>query len=489
MTRRFSSRGLSRSVAAVRGTARRAALGAALLGCATFSLPGAANAEMLAPDYSHIHQRVMDNGLTVVVLENQAVPIVTIEIAARNGAFTEPPELNGLSHLYEHMFFKANALIPNQESYLARIRQLGMVFNGTTSSERVNYYFTLQRHNLREGLEFMAAAIKTPAFDEGELEREREVVLGEYDRNEANPYYFMFEAIAELLWYEYPTRKDSLGDRVTISTATVEQMQWMQETYYIPNNSLLILSGAVSPEDGFAMAEEFFADWERGEDPFEAYPIPEHPPLQGTRGVVVQQPVSAPVVQLAWHGPDTRNDIDATYAADVFSFILSQTGSEFQEALVESGVALGASIGYSTQRYVGPISLTLQVTPDNVERAIEIANEQIALFANDDYFTDAQMETAQTLLAIDDLYGQQRTDNLAHTLSYWWCTASLDYYLTYLDQLAAVERSDIRDYVNEYIIGQPRVSVLLADEAAIGAAGFTDEWLTERIVAGVEVAQ
>src|SRR6185503_20462713 len=64
------------------------------------------------------------NGLTVLVAENHALPLVTVQIAAKNGSMTESPEYNGLSHLYEHMFFKANAAIPSQEAYLARAREL-----------------------------------------------------------------------------------------------------------------------------------------------------------------------------------------------------------------------------------------------------------------------------------------------------------------------------------------------------------------------------
>lgn len=455
---------------------------AILTGLLALSGPAPAQAQSaIDVSYEHVHQRVLDNGLTVVVIENHAVPIVTIEIAARNGAFTEPPEYNGLSHLYEHMFFKANEVIPNQEAYLARIRELGMVFNGTTSTERVNYFFTLQSHNLREGLTFMADAIRTPVFVEEELNRERVVVLGEYDRAEANPYWPLYEASQEMLWYEHPTRKDPLGDRETISTATVEQMRWMQETYYIPNNALLVMSGAVAPDDGFAMAEELFGDWERGADPFELYPIPAHPPLQADEGRVITNDVNASVVQIAWHGPSIGQDTDATYAADILSFVLGQTGSTFQEALVESGIALGASIGYQTQRHVGPISLYLEVLPGNEEAAIEAAMAQVALFADDDYFTDAQMETAQTILAVDELYNQQSTDDLAHTLTYWWCTADIDYYLTYIDELAEVTREDVQRYVSTYIHGQPKIAVLVTNAEAVEAGGLTDEWLTAAI--------
>ncbi len=129
----------------------------------------------------------LDNGLEVIAIENYTVPLVTISIAVKNGAYTEPPEYNGLSHLYEHMFFKGNKAIPNQEKYMERQRELGMVWNGSTSTEFVNYYFTLSKDSLQPGLIFMKNAIETPLFNQAELEKEREVVLGEYDRNEATP--------------------------------------------------------------------------------------------------------------------------------------------------------------------------------------------------------------------------------------------------------------------------------------------------------------
>src|SRR4051794_683302 len=80
-----------------------------------------------------IQEHTSPNGLTVLVAEDHALPLVTVEIAAKNGSMTEPPEYNGLSHLYEHMFFKANKALPSQEAYMARARSLGMSWNGTTS--------------------------------------------------------------------------------------------------------------------------------------------------------------------------------------------------------------------------------------------------------------------------------------------------------------------------------------------------------------------
>jgi zinc protease len=138
----------------------------------------------LPPNY---HWKKLDNGLEVVVIENHKVPLATIEIAVKNGAYTEGPEYSGLSHLFEHMFFKANKDYPDQEKFLKRTQELGAIWNGTTGDERVNYFFTFDRDSLEQGLKFMNAAIRFPIYKEEDMQKERPVVDGEFQRGESDP--------------------------------------------------------------------------------------------------------------------------------------------------------------------------------------------------------------------------------------------------------------------------------------------------------------
>src|SRR5213082_2465321 len=221
--------------------------------------------------------RVLANGLEIVVLEDHSVPIVTIELAVRNGSFTEPPELNGLSHLYEHMFFKANRAIANQEEYLQKIGQLGIAYNGETREEVVEYYFTTTSPNIRAAMNFMRDATRYPLFDEKEFERERQVVIGEIDRNESEPNYYLNKEMTDRLFYKYPSRKQALGNRQTVATATTEMMRLIQGRYYVPNNSALVVTGDVQTAEIYKMAQEFFGDWpKREKDPFAEFPMVEH---------------------------------------------------------------------------------------------------------------------------------------------------------------------------------------------------------------------
>jgi zinc protease len=427
---------------------------------------------------AEITSRILPNGLEVVALEDHSVPLVTIELAVRNGSFTEPPELNGLSHLYEHMFFKANRAIANAEDYLQRIGQLGIAYNATTREEVVHYYFTTTSPNLRTAMNFMRDATRYPLFDKGEFEREREVVIGEIDRNESNPFYYLNLEMTNRLFYKFPSRKNPLGNRQTVSTATTEMMRLIQSRYYVPNNSALIVTGDVKPDEIFKMAQDLFGDWPRREkDPFVEFPMVEHPPLAKSEGGIVKQDVKNVLIDIGWHGPSTVKDNPATYAADVFAFILTQPNSRFQRNLVDSGLVAGVSFGYLTQRNVGPIQIVAQTTPDKARAALRAIYNEVAHFNDKDYFTDEQLESAKALLEADDLYSREKLSEYAHTLSFWWSSTGLDYFRGYLPNLRRTSRADISRYITLYIQGKPHVGLALISEEAQKEVKLTPEEL------------
>jgi zinc protease len=422
--------------------------------------------------------RVLANGLQIIVLEDHSVPLVTIEFAAKNGSYTEPPELNGLSHLYEHMFFKANRAVKNQEEYLKTIGQLGIAYNGSTREEVVNYFFTTTSPNLRTAMQFMKDSALYPLFDDKEFEREREVVIGEIDRNESNPFYYLGKEMNDRLFYKYQSRKQPLGNRQTVSTATTAMMRLIQSRYYVPNNSTLVVTGDVKPEEIFQISRELFGDWPRREkDPFVEFPLVEHPPLAKSEGVIIKQPVQNVIIQVGWHGPSIGKDNAATYAADVFSFILRQPNSRFQRALVDSGLVNGVDLTYYTQRNVGPITVTAQTSPEKARAAIKAIYSEIAHFNDKDYFTDEQLESAKGLLEADDLYSREKLSDYAHTLSFWWASTGIDYFRGYLPTLRRTSRADISRYITTYVQGKPHVSLALMSEEAQKQAQLKPEEL------------
>ncbi len=429
--------------------------------------------------------KTLSNGLEVIVLRDAAVPLVTVEMAVRNGSFTEPPELNGLSHLFEHMFFKTNDSIRRvrdgkpqaSDLYLRNIGQLGITYNGRTQEEVVEYYFTTTSQYMGTAMSVVSNAVRYPSFDEEEFAREKEVVIGEIDRNESNPFFYLDRALKDKLFYKYPTRKNPLGTRETVATATTEKMRLIQARYYVPNNSAVVVTGDVAPAEVFKKAEELFGDWQRTEDPFKRFPLVEHPALEKSVGEVIAQPVENVFLSIGWQGPSIGKDDAATYAADVFSYILQQPNSRFQRNLVDSGLTGGVSVGYYTQRNVGPIQISAVTSPDKAQAAFKAIYSEIAAFNRPDYFTDEELESAKALLAASDLYDREKPSEYTHTLSFWWSTASVDYYRGYQKNLRAITRADINHYLSTYVLGKPHVGLALISPKGQETAKLTPEQL------------
>ncbi len=424
----------------------------------------------------------LKNGLDVIVIENRSVPLVTVEMAVKNGSYTESPEFNGLSHLYEHMFFKSNQR-SREEGYHDQASELGMLSNATTREEVVNYYTTTVRTGTREAMKLMRDAIIYPLFDKAEFDQEIQVVLDELAQHRSNPFYYLLNAVDSRLWYKYPSRKNPGGSPETVSKATPEMMRAIQKKYYLPNNSALVVAGDVDAAEIFRMAEEIFSEWQRGEDPFVKEPIVRHPPLEKDTVVIVNQPVNAATIQLGYHGPSTDLDPAATYAADVFSFILRQPDSKFSRELVDSGLTTGAGLNYYTQLNVGPITLMAQTTPEKIKDALKAIDRQIAQFDSPDYYTDEELESAKTLLDVNEVFSREKPSEYAHTVSFWWASSGLDYYAGYVDNLRKVTRADIKRYVDKYIRNKPRVVAVLVSSEDQQRVGLTEQDLAVRIKA------
>ena len=440
----------------------------------TAASQGAAAAAPVPQPQTKFVNRQLPNGLEMIVVEDHSIPLVTCELAVRNGSFTEPPELNGLSHLYEHMFFKANRASVTGEVYLDTIDQLGIIYNGQTQEELVNYYFTTTSPNLPVAMRFMRDAVRYPLFDEGQFAQEREVVIGELDRHESNPFGLLGLELNNRLYYKYPSRKNPGGNKETVRTATTQMMRLIQGRYYVPNNSAIVVTGDVSPEAVFLLVQNMFGDWPRREkDPFVEFPPVEHPPLPKSEGAIIKEPVQNVLIQLGWQGPSIGKDDASTYAADVFSFIIRQPNSRFQRNLVDTGLVTGVNLGYYTQRNVGPINLVAQTTPENARAAMRAIYNEIAHFNDRDYYTDDQLETAKGLLEADDLFNREKLSDYTHVISFWWASTGIDYFRGYLGNLRRTRRADISRYLTTYIQGKPHVGLAMLSEDAAKTSQLT----------------
>jgi zinc protease len=405
-----------------------------------------------------IRRRVLANGLEVIVVPSRGVPLATIELVVKNGAFTQPPEYAGLAHLFEHMFFKANDTYPEPDAFLDRAADLGALFNATTREELVNYYVTVVSDSVEGGMRFLNAALRGAQFRADELNREKQVVLGEYDRAESSPFFRLEETMGRRLWGDFWSRKNTIGDRQVIQDVTPQQMRTIRDLYYVPNNSAVIVAGDVDAEAMFALAQRVFGDWPRGEDPFRRAPVPAVPPLRESSGIIVEEDVNAVTVMIQWHGPSASKDEAATFAADVYSDVLNQPTSRFQQRLVESGLWQGVIVNYYTLNHVGPITVSGQTSPERLREAIAALHDELRATLEPGYFTSEELEDVKAHRAVTTAFGQERASENSHTIGFWWSVIGLDYHLRYIDEMARQTPADLQRYARSFIVGQPHIT-------------------------------
>jgi zinc protease len=401
----------------------------------------------------------MANGLEVFTIEKRDIPMVTVLIAVRNGSYVETAENNGLAHLYEHMFFKANDKVPSQPEFLKALDEMGIELgpnmNAYTSTESVRYFFTLHSEYLERGLHFMADALLTPKFLPEELEKERKVVIGEFDRYEASPSDIFFQrSLMKRLFDEHFIRKNVIGTREVILNASQAQMHEIQHRYYIPNNSALFIVGDFDEKTLKDTINAAFARWEPGANPFETHPVPEHPPLKETKSFVESAPVQTVTLVRAYQGPQWTVDDKSLLAFDMLSQMVSFESSEFQKELVHTGLASSAGAYFWSQRYTSPLIFSVETTIENAEKTAEVLDSLIARMAKGNFFRSEDLKIAQNATEVHSAYEGEVGQRYALALaSVWTSTGGLDFYNDYVKNVLALSLSDIDQALKRYVAG------------------------------------
>jgi zinc protease len=162
-----------------------------------------------------------------------------------------------------------------------------------------------------------------------------------------------------------------------------------------------------------------------------------------------------------WQGPDFRNDSAGTVVADVFSGILGLNSSKWQQALIDKGLATYAGLSYTTNKYVGPVSIFAVPNPMKLkEFNMELMN-QISHFGDEDYFTDEQLATAKDIIRRNKIRNSEKPSSLPSQLTYNWCSTSLDYFNDYTNACMNVSKEDLQKYAKKYLVGKPFVAGLI----------------------------
>jgi zinc protease len=403
---------------------------------------------------SVMRDTTLANGLHVVVVPNPTVPLVTIQVTIRNGAFTQLTQADeGVPHLLEHMLFRSFG----GSGFGGAAGKVNAQYNGTTGDETVTYYVTLPSQHLDAGVRLLADLMRAPRFESSALESEQRVVRGELERSVASPTYLLSAMVNQKLWGQGWGRKNPIGNVITINGATPARLKQVYDRFYVPNNAAVVFSGDVSAAAAFASSARHLVRWRRGDDPFRGLEIPPMPPLAEHHVVVVDLEAQDVTLLVRWQGPSVGTDRNATYAADVFASVVNDPVSDLQARLVESGLFQSVSMSYLTRAHVGPISLYATTTADQLVDASRALRAELDRFSEPGYVTPDGLAIAKKRQEVDWVMEMETPSGLASFVGELWSVAELDYARGYLDAMQAQREADLENFVSTYLAGRPRV--------------------------------
>ena len=396
------------------------------------------------------HHDTLANGLEVIVVENHSVPLATVEVVVRAGAMIQQEEDQGVPHLFEHMLFRGYRGSGDRD-FRQTAAELHAAYNGTTSDETVSYYMILPSSNVGGAVDVLADLVRQPRFVKDELNRERFVVLGEYQRRLSEPAFSLHRAVDMLLWGDAYIRKNAIGDEVAVLAVTPEHLDEIFRRYYVPNNSALVVTGDVNAQAVLQMAHHAFDGWTRHEDPFVRRPVAPMAPLAASRAIIVVGDVSNVTLEIAWQGPGVRKQPDASYDADVLADLLNDDRSGFQHRLVDSGIFQSLQVDYRTLANSGPITFHAVTTIERLSEALTVFGTELRMMSDSDYFRAADLEIAKKRRAVATVLRLEQGLGLAQTVGDLWSVAGLDYHLGYVDNLSARSLGDVRRFAADYL--------------------------------------
>ena len=406
-----------------------------------------------------IRSMTLDNGLEVIVVRNNAIPMVTLQMVLRAGAATQTrEEEEGIPHLIEHILFRSG------DRFDERAGKIEASWNGVTSSESVRYFLTFPSKHLETGIELISDLVRKPGFSKDAIEAERKVVQGELERRATDPMTLLFTESEMLTWEGAGWRsKNAGGNLFALNGATPDMLKALHARYYVPNNAALIVSGDVSDSAAFALAGKVFRGWKRGAEV--TPPTPEIAPLAAIRRKVVGGEVKDYTIVVRWHGPSVVADRPATYAARTFAGLVNQPLSATRKRLVDGRIADAVTMDYETANFVGPVTLTVSGPAERSVAAVEAVGRELALLVRPDYFSDEDLAFAKTWHRVGEHFRFESASGSSHLLADFWSAAGKEYYASFGDSLAAQRREDVQRFTDRYVKGKPMSVVVLLPPA------------------------
>jgi zinc protease len=406
------------------------------------------------------HRAVLGNGTTVIVKPNNRFPVVAMDCWVKTGTINEEFRLNGISHFYEHMFFKGTEKHPVGELD-ALVKEMGGYNNAATSNEYTHYYVVLPGELNERALELLADALYNDHFRPEDADRERMVVKEEINRSEDDPATKLYTTLFEQCFEGLPYAMPILGKKESLDRIGPDELRTYHNAFYVPRNVTVVISGSVDPDHAFSAVDRHYGSVPEGRSTgwTEIGPLERNSPKE----MIIPKDVKQVYCALGFRTMGFLTDRPHIVALDVAASLLGEGRSSrmHQELVEKKKLAISISTWNWDMRMAGVLWVDAVLRPDRIEDAKQAIFEELDRFL-DDGATEWELGKVKSMIRADQRYDLESSASVAGLLGFYQTDFDdAGHALTYLDMVDAVDRDVLRKTFAEIYDPESCVKILI----------------------------
>jgi zinc protease len=387
----------------------------------------------------------LNNGLRVLVHEDNTTPMAVVNILYDVGARDEDESQTGFAHLFEHLMFGGSVNIPTYDEPLQRV---GGENNAFTSNDITNYYVTLPAVNLETAFWLESDRMLSLAFSEKSLEVQRNVVMEEFKQRYLNqPYGDVWLRLRPMVYKQHPYRWATIGKELShIENAHIDDVKAFFKKHYNPQNAIMVVGGDVKTEDVKALAEKWFGPIPAGDKYVRN--LPQEPEQHEERHETVTAKVPLNDVYIAFQAPGRMDD--GYYAVDLMGDVLSRgNSSRLYRSLVKDQQLFSEIHAYMTGSFDTGMFVVegKPLETVSIEQAEAAIWQQLELLKNSnvpaDELTKVKNKTESTLM-----FSEMSLLDKAMNLAYYELLGDAELLNDEADKYLEITAAQIREQAN-----------------------------------------
>jgi zinc protease len=392
----------------------------------------------------------LDNGLTVILHQDNSTPIVAVSIMYHVGSKDDQPDKTGFAHFFEHLLFEGTRNIPRGQ-YDKYVERAGGTLNANTSWDRTYYYQIMPSNQLELGLWLESERLLHAKVDEIGIETQRQVIKEERRQTVENrPYGSLLEETMKRLFIKHPYRWPIIGFMEHLDNPKEKDYVDFYNMYYVPNNAILSVAGDIDIKETKKMIEKYYGEIPRGQMEILRNTIVE-PPLGGEVRDTVFDNIQLPAVIIANRIP--AQGTSEYYAVSMLGTLLSSgESSRFHKRLVDQDQLALAAGSFPLGLEDESVSLAFGITNMGVDpKTLEDAMHEEIDRVKKEIIADREFQKLRNQVENDFVGRNSRVAGIAESLAnYKMYYGDANLINTELDRYLAVTKEDIMNAAKKY---------------------------------------